>query len=485
MLVSFYTSRILLNVIGIKDYGLYNVVGGIVFFFAFLNTAMAAATQRFITFELGKKLTDKLKLKQIFSISVSAHAAIAVVMILLAETLGVWLLNSQIQVPEGRVAAAHWVLQFSVFSLCFDVLSVPYMASVIAYEKMTLYALVNIVESLLKLAVIIALQYLYWDKLILFAALMFLTKVCIFMIYKTTCTRKFEMCHYVFTLDKSIFFNLFSFTGWSLLGQMSIVAVNQGTNILINIFHTVVANASMGIAGQVNTALNNLVSNFQTAFQPQITKSYANNDLELIQLLIYRSSKISFYLLYIVSIPIMFNINEILVWWLNIVPEYTVTFCILIIVGSLINSLSGPLWMSIFSTGKIKIYQIAISLIYLSDILLVYIFFKLGYSPIWAMIVKMIINMIVLVARMYFAGRLVERFSCGYFFKKSLQPVLFVVFSSLCIIYPVHVFYFKGSFCINVLFSLLVVAMSIYIFGIDREERDIFNSIVKTKFLRQ
>ena len=483
MLVSLYTSRVLLNVIGIKDYGLYNVVGGIVFIFAFLNTAMAAATQRFITFELGISHTDKLK--KIFSVSVVAHAVIVVVIVLLAETLGLWLLNSQIQIPEGRVTAAHWVFQFSVFSLCFDVLSVPYIASVIAHENMTLYALVNIIESLSRLVIIIALQYFYLDKLILFAALLFFAKVFIFIIYKMVCVRKFDMCHYVFTLDKSIFFQLFSFTGWSLLGQMSVIAVNQGTNILINIFHTVVVNASMGIAGQVNTALNNLVSNFQTAFQPQITKSYANNDLEFMQLLICRSSKISFYLLYIVSIPVMFNINEILLWWLDIVPEYAIMFCILIIVCSLINSLSGPLWMSIFSTGKIKIYQIALSLIYLLDILLVYIFFKLGFSPIWAMIIKMAINLVVLVARMCFAGRLVKHFSCVYFFKKSLLPALFVVLSSLCIIYPIHAFYLKGNFCMNVLFSILVVAMSIYIFGIDKEERYIFKSMAKIKFSRQ
>jgi O-antigen/teichoic acid export membrane protein len=473
MVITLYTSRIILNALGIDDYGLYNVVGGVVAMLSFLNTAMTAATQRFITFELGKE--NSTELNSVFSTSLAAHLFIACIIAILAELIGVWFLNTYLQIPDGRLNAANWVFQCTILILCFDVLSVPYIATIIAHEKMTFYAVINIIDAILKLSIALLIQIVDTDRLIFYALLLTLCKIAIFFIYRIVCLHKFAICHYTHTFRKEKFKQLFSFSGWALLGQVSVVSANQGTNILINIFYSVVANASMGIASQVNVALSNLVSNFQKAFEPQITKSYAANDSSFMLSLVCRSAKISFFLLYIASIPVIFNINTILTWWLNIVPEYAGTFCVLSIICSLVNSISGPLWISVFATGKIRSYQIAISSLYLSDIILVYVFFKMGFSPTSALYIKLIINLIVIGIRLIFASKIVTNFSYWSFVRNAILPILLVTLLSLSIILPVYKMTLHNYFWSNIFFSIAIIAGAIYMIGIDKEEKKLLS----------
>lgn len=355
MLVTLYTSRVVLNTLGVEDFGIYNVVGGVVVMFSFLNSAMSSATQRFLSFELGKNNIKQFT--KVFSMSINIHALIAIIILVLAETIGLWFVNTQLVIPTDRMDAANWVYQCSILAFMVTIMSVPYNASIIAHEKMAAFAYISILEVSLKLLIVFMLQWLAFDKLKLYAVLFLLVAVIIRLVYGLYCKYKIEGCRYVWTADKKLFQTLFSYAGWNLWGNMAAVGMDQGVNILLNIFFGPVVNAARGIAYQLSSAVRMFVSNFQMAVNPQIVKRYAVEDITSMHKLIFVSSKASYLLLLFLGLPLAIEANFVLSLWLGDVPEYTVVFVRLVIVIMLIDSLSGSLITAAQATGRIKLYQ--------------------------------------------------------------------------------------------------------------------------------
>ena len=353
--VSLFTSRIVLNTLGVEDFGTYNLVGGIVIMFSFINTAMLGATQRFLNFEMSKKSDEAVN--KVFCVSMNAHILIMLVIIFLSETIGLWFLNYKLNIPENRMFAANIVYQFSLLAFCFNILKVPYNASVIAYEKMSFYAWISIIEVVLKAIIVYFLLLFVFDKLILYSILVFAVSILVFLAYRYFCRKLFISCKYRYIKDKTLFKELVSFSSWSMFGNLALIGSNQGVYMILNIFLGVTINAAMAIAAQVNMAVFSFVSNFQMAFNPQIIKTFASNDIKVHEKLVFQASKFSYYLLLILVLPILFNTAYILELWLKIVPEYAVPFTQLMLVFSLIDALAGPFWVSMNATGKIKKYQ--------------------------------------------------------------------------------------------------------------------------------
>ncbi len=481
MIVTLYTSRIVLNTLGIDDFGIYNIIGGVIILFAFLNVAMSNTTQRFLSFDLGRN--DMEQLKKTFSMSMTAHISIAVILFLLSETVGLWFINTQLNIPYERMNAANWVYQFSILTFIFQIIRVPYNASIIAYERMSFYAYISIIEVILKLAVVFLLQQGGFDKLIFYSVLLFIVSIIILYAYKFYCNKKFTISKYIFFWDGNLYKNIMSFSGWSLMGSVASISSSQGINILINIFFGVAVNAAMGIANQVNGALNSFVVNFQTAFKPQIVKSYAEGDKKYLTQLILQTSKFSFFLLFIVSIPILINTDFVLKLWLKQVPEYAVEFCQLIIVYSLMESISGPLWMSVQATGNIRNYQIIISLLFILNLPVSYVFLKLGYNPPVVMFVKIIVDAIVLSTRIIFLKSLLK-----VSVKQFLQEVFLKIILVVSIVIPISILVktkFDGwiQVIITTSVSILLTALGIYWIGMRKNERTFIKSAIR-KFTR-
>lgn len=479
LLVTLYTSRIILESLGVEDYGIYNIVGGVVTLFSFLNGAMTSATQRYITFAIGKN--DLIELPKIFSISILSHASIIAVVLVFSETVGLWLLNSYIAIPDGKIVEANWVYQFSILAFCFQVIKVPYDANIIAQEKMSIYAYISIGEVIIKLCIAFILQLFLNDRLVLYAFLVFISSVLFFFINKIVCVMNYNYCKYKFYWNKDTYKELMSFSSWNFLGQMAVVVSNQGGNVLLNIFYGVVVNAALGVANQVNSALMNFVNNFQTAFKPQITKSYANNDFEYLFNLMFYTSKMSFYLIYVLAVPIILNIDSILHCWLTIVPDYTSEFCVLMILYSLIDAITGPFWMGIFATGKIKKYQMVLSLFIVCNIILSYVLLSLGAPPESVLWVRIGINILVLMVRIYFAKYLIGiSFKC--FLLKVLVPIAWVIILSAPLSYWVSKQFHNLHFILIFTVILLLNGSIIFMVGISKnEKRQIYNLIYNIK----
>lgn len=480
MLITLYSSRIILQALGINDYGLYNVVGGVVLLLAFLKSSLTSATQRFLSYEMGRK--DENRLKDVFSVSLSSHLFIALVIFLLAETIGLWFLNTQIHIPEGREIAANWVYQFSAISLSLSVITVPYHACTISHERMSFFAWVSILDAVLKLGFAFALMLTSSDRLILYGGLMMLTSVINLFLYWWYDRRNFPETEYHWFWDKQMFKQIFSFSGWTILGQLAVVGSAQGRNILINIFFSVAVNAAMGVAHQVNAAIVSLTSNFQTAFQPQLTKSYAAKEYDYLNTLIFSASKVSFFLLFIVSLPIMLNIDWALGIWLTEVPEYSGTFCNLYIIASILNALAAPLWITIFATGNIKNYQIAISIAYFTEIATIYMLFALGFPPTTAMVVKVILNVIVILIRLVFSKKLIECFSLVEYFNRVLKPLMLSTAGTLLI--AVALYQVVNNPLMKVLYTILIFGVSVifaYYVGLSKYERMTLTNFVRKR----
>ena len=315
MAVTLYTSRVILQVLGVDDYGIYNLVAGFVTLFSFISRALTTAIQRFLNVALGRG--DKDYFRNLFSTSINIFIFFSFIVLLIGETVGVWFVNTQLNIPDGRMEAVKWVFQFSLVVFILGLIRTPYNAAIIAHEKMDFYAYVSILEVLLKLAIVFMLRLFAYDKLILYADLFLLTMVLVTLIYYFYCRKKFLECRYKLVWDKRLFKELLSFSGWSLMGQMAVVGRSQGESYFINHYHTVAVNAAQGVSHQVTGALNQFVSNFQTAFNPQLVQTYAAGEMKDHVQLLYRACKFSFYLLLILVVPVVFNIDVLLSTWLS------------------------------------------------------------------------------------------------------------------------------------------------------------------------
>jgi O-antigen/teichoic acid export membrane protein len=483
MAVSLYTSRIVLVVLGIVDFGVYNVIAGVVVMFGFLNSAMAASTERFLTFELGKG--DYLRLKQIFSISVTLHIVISIIILILSETLGIWFLNNKLNIPPERLIAANWVFQFSVFTAMITILSVPYNAVIIAHERMNVFAYVSIIEVILKLLIVYVLQLFGYDKLVFYAILIFLVSLVLRIIYGIYCARNFEESHYHFFWDKKLFSEMMGFAGWNLLGVFAGIGYNQGVNILLNIFFGPVVNAARGIAFQIMGAINQLVTNFQIAINPPIIKSYAEKDEKNMYSLIFSSSKFSYFLLLLFIVPLIIEAKFVLSVWLKEVPEHTVLFTRLVLIDILICSLSGPLQILAQATGKVRKYQLVVSIILLLNLPVSYLLLKMGHAPESTFIVSILLSTIALFARLIVLKTL-TMFPVTAFLNKVFLTVITVTIFTV----PIPIFTHKLishtllQFLLVTASSAVSLIIAVWFIGLSNLERMIFKTYLEKKGLR-
>jgi len=474
--ITLYTSRIVLQTLGISDFGIYNVVGGIVALLGFLNTAMSMGTQRFLNYEMGKN--NPKGLKDVFSMSVNIHILIAAIVLVLAETVGLWFLNAKLNIPIDRMESANWVYQFSILCFIIKIIQVPYNAAIIAHERMNIYAYISIVDVLLQLLAVYLLVLSPIDKLKLYAFLVFSIAFIIAVTYRVYCIKKFEECKYSFFWDKKLFSSIIGFSGWNLFGQIAQVSSVQGTNQVLNIFHGVTLNAAVGISNQVNGAMTTFIHNFQTAFRPQITKLYASNEKEEMRKLLFRSSKFSFFLLYLISIPIIFNIEIALKIWLGDYPAYSPIFCELLIIRSYFEAISIPLVFAIMATGQNKAYQIVVSIVISLNIIFSYFFLRIGLKPEIVFYIKVFLSPFVLLTRMYFSKKQAD-ISLKEFSLRVLYPIFLIFVLSYPLIRIIRIcFYNSMPLIFTTLFIEVFLFLLIYFGGMNKVERAYVNGLI-------
>ena len=476
--IALYTSRVVLRALGVDDYGIYNVVGGFVSMFSLLSGALSNAISRYLTFELGKG--DKDRLRKVFSTSITVQIILALSVIILAEVFGTWFLNVKMNIPEDRMFAANCVFQCSLMTFAINLISIPFNACIIAHERMKAFAYISIMDAMLKLGAVFLLFIIGLDRLIVYAVLLTLSALLIRVIYGVFCNRNFEECHYSFSYDKQLVKEMTSLAGWNMLGSSGAILNSHGINLLMNLFFGVSLNAARGIAEQVNAAVTQFVNSFTTAVNPQITKTYARGEKDYLYKLVMSSSKYSFFLMLLLGAPIIAETPVILELWLKIVPDYTVVFVRLTLVISLISTLSTPLYTLALATGNIKHYQIVVGSLSLSCFFITYICYKLGQPVETAYYVSVIINIVILFARLKIVSELTG-LKIGLYFKNVIQNALFVSVAVAIIIITLHLIFSERTILQSILILLLCFLFMlpiIFFLGLDKKERGYFLSII-------
>ena len=470
MVVSLYTSRIVLSTLGISDYGIYNVVGGFIGMFAFLNGAMSGCTQRFITIALGKG--DECNLKKVFSTCVITHGIIAMLVFLLAETVGLWFVLEKLVIPVERETAAMVVYQCSIVSTMVMIMSFPYNADIIAHERMSAFAYISIFEAFANLGIVYVLHIGNLDKLSLYAILLLVVKVSVILVYRIYCKRHFVEATFHWIFDSVLFKKMLSFTGWNLWGGMAGTLMGQGINVLLNMFFGPTVNAARGVAVQVQSAVQMFATNFQTALNPQMMKTYAAGDLESMHVLLFRSAKFTFMLLLCLMLPLMLEIDTILGLWLKEVPENTNIFVCLMLCISMVDAVSNPFMTASAATGRVKVYQSVVGGILLSIVPIAYVVLRLGAEPYAVFIVHFCVAIFAFGARLMIVKNLIN-LSVHKYFAEVLLPCLYVVILSIVTallfksVLPCGIIYSVAI----ILFSVFIVALSSMLFGLTNNER--------------
>lgn len=471
-LIALYTSRKILEILGVEDFGIYNVVGGVVGMLTFLNGSMAVATQRFLTVELGRN--DLKAYNRVFCMSCIIHVALALTIILAAETIGLWFMNTYLNIPENRMSAANWVYQFSILSVAISIVQTPYMASLTAHEHMNVYAYVGMAESVLRLAVVGLLLLIIYDHLVVYAVLCFCIQLLSASIYRIYAVRQFNECRFRRLWNGELFHSMLEFTGWNLFGTIAWILKDQGVNILMNIFGGPAINAARGVSYQVSNAVQNLISGFGVAVNPQLTKNYASGNRDSLLRLMMTSSKISFFLLMLIALPVMVEITYLLNLWLVEVPVYTATFTRLILIDALLNTYGGPMITGLLATGRIKWYQIVVGSAMLLNVPLSYVFLSLGYSIVTPLFVSIVVVILSLSLRLWFCKYQLE-LSVWSYVKTVIIPTIAVFL--LAAVAPVVVSLLMADGFIRlsvvVIVSLISVSFFTYIFGLNITEREL------------
>ena len=486
MVVNLYASRVVLAALGVDDYGLYSVVGGVVAFLGFLNISMTSASQRFLSYSQGHD--DENGVKRTFNSVFRAQFVIACTIVLLAETLGVFYIQKYLNCDADRLYAAHIVFQFSLLSFVTKTISVPYTASILAHERMNAFALLSILEGGLQFVVATSLVYFTSDRLIIYGFGMALTVCLVQFGYRVYCKHYFAECRLQRSSDRTQIIEIFKYSGWNLLGSLSAVAIDQGVNMILNGFFGVIVNAARGIAFQVSSAVTSLAGNFQQALNPQIVKSYARNELEKLHSLLMSGTRMCFFLLLLLAFPIFCNITAILPLWLGTVPEYTVLFCQLVIINALICSLSNCILTGVSATGNIKRYQIIVASINLLNFPLSFIALKLYSDPYLTMYVMISVSIFAFCARLIISSGMLQ-FSKRIFLSTVLIPIVKVIIIMLAF-YVLNTLYgYEGQGIVYTLSSCFAFGLFgvfiIYFLGLDQHERCIVNNIIKTKILKK
>jgi hypothetical protein len=483
MLIGLYTSRVNLAALGVDDFGIYNVVGGVVSMFSILSGSLSAAISRFITFELGTG--NKEKLKSVFSSAVTIQILLAVIIVIVAEPVGLWFLNNKMTIPAERMYAANCVFQFSIVSFVIGLISVPYNAAIVAHEKMSAFAYIGIFEGLAKLAIAFLITISPIDKLIAFAGLLCLVSLLLRFIYGLYCKMHFEECKVTLKFDGALLKQMFGFAGWNFIGASSGILRDQGGSIILNMFFGPAVNAARGIAVQINTAVSGFVSNFMTALNPQITKSYARCEQTNMMSLVFRGARLSFYMLLILTLPVIFNIDYILSIWLKIVPEHTALFAQLTLILAMSESISNPLVTVMLATGDIKKYQIIVGGLQMLNLPIGYVCLKLWMKPESVLIVAIVISQLCLMARLILLKEMVN-LSVSRFLKEVYCNILSVL--AVAIIFPLCLnrivpsgFYGFALSCVICLISSIVV---IYFIGCTKNERLKVIYVINSRILK-
>lgn len=483
MIVSLYTSRIVLQVLGFEDYGLYNVIGGIIAMFTFLNSAMVNTTSRFITVRLAKNnITESM---QIFNMALLIHVIIALIILLLGETIGLWYLHNKLIIPEGREYAAEWLYQLSVATCLLSIIGVPFNSSIIAHEKMNAFALIQILDVLLKLVIVIALIYAPFDKLIFYATLFAGVSLLNFILYYLYCRRSFAEVRFKYYWNKSFFYEMMGFAGWALVGNFSYLFYTQGINLLLNAFCGPAVNAARGIAVQVESIVKQFANNVQVAINPQILKSYATNEMQRMHSLVCASSRYCYYLLFLISLPIMFEADTLICLWLRTVPEHTVNFIRVILAVVLLDAFVNPMFTANLATGKLKQYYIPVFSLSFSFMFITFFAIKLSRIPESVFVCYLMLNIIGVIIRVFIMKMQIQ-LSPSLYLKKVIMPVALVTLISIIPPYMCHVLIENvwARMFVTIFICIISTGTTIYCIGISNVERQYVNKFIKNLILR-
>ncbi|WP_211205862.1 lipopolysaccharide biosynthesis protein [Porphyromonas levii] len=475
--VALYTSRVLLDVLGVEDYGVYNVVGGVVTMLGFFNGAMVSSTQRFFSYAIGKN--DFQQLSQNYSTILVIQGGLALLILLLAETVGLWFVNTHLVIPSERMYAAQWVFHLAVLTFVLSMMQVPFTAMIITHERMNAYAYISIADVLLKLIAVIVIPWVTYDKLIIYALFLFGIALFSFLAYVLYTRMQFKYVQYVKEKNKALFKTLLSYMGWNLWGNAAAVIMNQGVNILINLFFGPAVNAARAVAYQVQSAVNQLVSNFQLAMNPQIVKSYAAGDMTYMHNLVIRGAKLSFCLVFVFAVPVIIECETLLNIWLSKVPEHAVLFTQLIMVFIVLESLSGTMMISIQATGDIGLYQTVVGGLLILNLPISYLFLKNGANPEVTVLVSIIISFIAFVLRIFIVAPKID-ISRRKLFGELFLRLILVGILTLTISYFIRSIGFEKWMSLFITFfsSVLFTSVFMYIFGFSKVERQFIVSYI-------
>ena len=478
MAIQLYTSRLILQVLGVTDLGIYNLVGGIVTMIAVLNTSQTKATSRFITYSLGKGETKK-QTSVVFSQCMTIHILVSGIILILGETIGLYVVNCWTTIPADRIFAANVVYQLSLFTFVLHFIRVPYDSVIVAHEKMNIYAYMSIFEVALQLALIYSIITIGGDSLIIYTTSVILIAAILLLLYKKYVNIKFKSYYFNWNYDQQKSREIVQFTGWALMGSSANTATQQGVSLLFNNFVGLLANTALGFANQVNAAVGRFVSNFSVAFNPQIIKYYAEQNIPSMHLLMNRASKFSFALCYLMALPLIVNMDTVLALWLDVVPKYTVEFCQLIIICSIIDSISGVFNTAITATGHFRNYQIAIAISFAIDLLCAFLLLYFGVHPslVFAsrIVTRGFINMAI---GLYYTKQQLD-FCIINYVKTVLLPI------ALTIIITVPIAYASASFSsdllnllVSCLCSIIAIFLCMFTFLLDQHEKNKIKSII-------
>lgn len=480
MVVSLYTSRIVLQALGEEDYGIMAVVGGITSLFTFMNGALSGATLRFITLELGKNHLTSLK--KTFNAAFINHLILSFIILVLCETIGLWFLYHKLVIPEIRMSAAIVVYQFSVIGTCLGIILVPFNSLIMAHERMGVYAYLSIFDVVLKLTLVIILQYIDYDKLIFWAAGGLFTSMLYQAFSILYCRKNFVEAHFEFHKDKKLYLEMFSYSFWDFLGSLSSLAQGQGLNMLLNMFFGPIVNAARGIAMTVQGAIVQFSSNFVLASKPQIIKLYAEGNIQEMMRLVYQTSNLSYFLLYLFALPLCIELDYVLTLWLGEYPVYTLPFAILIIANSLTWSIKSSRVTVLHATGQIKLSNLTVGVILCFTLPVSYLFLKLGYSPISVFVITIVMTLL---------AELVACFVLRKYLEYSIKNYLFQVYGRCILVsvlsfpapFIIHWFMPYGfiRLCAVTFVSILSLCLFAYYYGFSKEVRDKALAIFKNQ----
>ena len=485
MFIGLYTSRVILSALGVSDYGLYNVVGGVVTMFTFINGSLSAGTQRFITFELERGTLDSLK--KVFSTSLIIHVVLAGIILVFAETIGFWFVVNKMNFPTERLTAAIWTYQFSIIACMVSIVQVPFMSSLIAHEKMSIYAYMGIYDSFMKLIVAISITVVTYDKLIIYAFLILVVQLSSVFIYFFYCRKHYKECTFSLSFDKESFKKMFSFSAWDTIGSMAMIGQTQGVNIVINIFCGTVVNAARGISVTVNNLIMSFVNNFLMAANPQIVKNYASGNLTEMFDLVINVAKLASCLLLLIGIPVFIDIEYLLSLWLGEYPEYAPTFVRIILIQSWIQTLGIPTVKAMHAIGNIKAMNLMVGTLLFLILPFTYLFFKMGFSVSTVLLLNIIPWLIAIPIRLYllkvyvnfpFGKFMVQVILGGLLIALSCYSISFLIYKSLT---------FDGLFRFLVFAALSITASAIliYVFVVPKNIKLYIKKVVQTKIIKR